>query len=255
MLWQALEAYNAVYGEYRNFFIHSQVKRERSYISKIETDPKLFYSYIRGKKVGNPSAGPLKLSDGTFSNDCEAMAEVFADAFSSVFVSDSHQHDLCYRVWQSEILEIEISLHVVWKTLSSLNASSSMGPDGIHPFLLRSCPALAIPIYLVFKESLELGLLPSAWKISDVVPMFKKGVRSDPLNYRPISLTSSCCKSLERVIVNGLYSYLEENDMISSHQYGFRRGYSTEDQLLLVYEEVSRWVDGVVLLILSCSTL
>ena len=88
------------------------------------------------------------------------------------------------------------------------------------------------------------GCLPALWKWSVVVPLFKSGSRCSPSNYRPISLTSVCCKTLERLIATHIMDFLEENQLLSNRQFGFRRGRSTEDQLLLVYSEVVRWVDA-----------
>ena len=76
-------------------------------------------------------------------------------------------------------------------------------------------------------------------------PIFKGGSRSVTSNYRPVSLTSVCCKVLERIISSHIYDYLEEFSLISPHQFGFRAGHSTEDQLLIFYNKVSSWVhDG-----------
>ena len=79
--------------------------------------------------------------------------------------------------------------------------------------------------------------------------LFKNGSRCNPLNYRPVSLTSVCCKSLERVIVSQLTEYLETSGLLSSNQFVFRKGRSVEDQLLLTYAEVANRVTLVRLLI------
>ena len=63
--------------------------------------------------------------------------------------------------------------------------------------------------------------MPSAWKNSSIVPIFKKGLNTDPMNYRPVSLTSVCCKMLERIIVEQLNQYLEENLILTDSQFGF----------------------------------
>ena len=76
-----------------------------------------------------------------------------------------------------------------------------------------------------------------------MVPFFKSGSRYDDGNYRGISLTSVCCKTMERVLKPQIVAYLEENGLLSDFQFGFRRGRSTEDQLLVFYHRVSGWVD------------
>ena len=76
-----------------------------------------------------------------------------------------------------------------------------------------------------------------------MVPIFKKGSRADPLMYRPVSLTSIACKTLERIMVKLVYDYVQENNLLSPDQFGFRPGRSTEDQLLLTYNDVTSALD------------
>ena len=85
--------------------------------------------------------------------------------------------------------------------------------------------------------------LPHQWKHSLVVPLFKKGSRYDPLNYRPVSLTFVICKCLERIIAKELVVYFDLGEVFSNDQFGFRSGRSTEDQLLLAYSDITQWVD------------
>ena len=63
----------------------------------------------------------------------------------------------------------------------------------------------------LFQQSLNYGILPSQWKHAFVTPVHKKGDRMDPQNYRPISLTSVICKTMEHVIVSQLMKHLESN--------------------------------------------
>ena len=81
------------------------------------------------------------------------------------------------------------------------------------------------------------------WKSSRVIPIFKSGSKYSPLNYRPVSLTSSCCKVAEKLLAKHIVDYLEEFDIISNRQFGFRKGFSTEDQLLLTYSSIAAEVD------------
>ena len=127
-----------------------------------------------------------------------------------------------------------------------LNESSSPGPDGIHPIMLRRCAhAVALPLMFIFRKVYESGVLPDDWKCSQIAALFKNGTKSDPLNYRPVtvSLTSVCCKVMERLISAHITEFLDHNGLLSNRQFGFRKGRSTEDQLLLTYGGVVSEVD------------
>ena len=175
------------------------------------------------------------------------MANCFLAAFASVFSGgqpvDPAPHQTCPS---SVVLDsVNFSAEDVGTIFSALDTNSSMGPDGLHPHLLRSCSeALAYPLYTIFCKSLAEGSLPAEWKTSLVVPIFKKGSRYDPLNYRPISLTSVPGKCMERLICREIHQFLEANEVLSDEQFGFRPGRSTDDQLLLTYNDVTKSLDG-----------
>ena len=103
---------------------------------------------------------------------------------------------------------------------------------------------LSYPLYLFFTKSLLSGAIPDSSQTSHVVPIFKKGKKCDPLSYRPISLTSTPCKTLERNITPKLHQYLESNSILSVNQFGFRSGRSVEYQLLLIHNDVTHWMDN-----------
>ena len=114
----------------------------------------------------------------------------------------------------------------------------------MHPRLLKETILnLAIPLNIIFRSSLQTRTLPDAWTRSTVVPIYKKGSRYDPLNYRPVALTSVACKVMERVLVATLWEYIGENNLISDEQFGFRTAHSTTDQLLLTYNDVTAALD------------
>ena len=138
------------------------------------------------------------------------MAELFVSSFASVF-RNAELNPVPHQMSETLIGPQDISLEDVLRAMKKVNPSSSMGPDGIHPRMLTSCPALAVPLLKIFRLSLNSETVPEDWKRSLVTPLFKKGPRYDPLNYRPISLTSVCCKTLERVITQHLTDYLDEH--------------------------------------------
>jgi hypothetical protein len=242
---EALENYKEVNFRYRNFEVFSRCNYEESLIRRINVAPKLFHSYIRHKKVSRPTVGPLKLPCGRLVVDSIEMAEVFAQTFSSVYVTEDPINPAILQFFPGHMERFDIGEADVVRALSVLDGSSSSGPDGVHPMLLKSCCSeLAHPLSVIFNKSLLSGSIPLLWSKSLVVPLFKAGSRFDPSNYRPVSLTSVCCKTMERVIAARLVAHLEENCLLSPDQFGFRSGRSTEDQLLLTYGEVAERVDS-----------
>ena len=83
-----------------------------------------------------------------------------------------------------------------------------------------------------FNISLQTGELPSIWKHASITPIFKKGSPSDPINYRPISLTCIACKLIEMGIKEALMIYFLQHKLINRHQHGFLSRKSTSTQLL-----------------------
>ena len=92
----------------------------------------------------------------------------------------------------------------------------------------------------LFQISIDNGKIPLDWKSALVTPVFKKGNRSTPANYRPISLTSIVCKILEHIIHTSVISYFERNNILTDCQHGFRKHRSCETQLILMINDLSR---------------
>ena len=76
-----------------------------------------------------------------------------------------------------------------------------------------------------------------------MTPIYKKGNRHEACNYRPISLTSHVCKTLEHIIFSEIINHLESNDILSAKQHGFRKHHSCESQLLLTIHDLAKGLD------------
>ena len=127
---------------------------------------------------------------------------------------------------------------MVLKELKELNQYKSCGPDEVHPrLLLELADQITLPIALLFNSSLQQGILPDDWRRAFVSPIFKKGSRHLPENYRPISLTAILCKIMERFVRDKLVTHLLDEKLLSSRQYGFITGRSTTTQLLHYLDE------------------
>ena len=117
--------------------------------------------------------------------------------------------------------------------LAILNPSKSGGPDEIPPrFLKELANDLAPSLTLIFQASLKQGTIPDDWKKALVVPVFKKGVRTNPSNCRPISLTCVICKVLEHIITSSIYAHLESQNILCDAQHGFHKRRSCDTQLI-----------------------
>ena len=105
----------------------------------------------------------------------------------------------------------------------------------------------------IFNQSISLGRLPSAWTKANVTAIFKKGSRTDPANYRPVSLTSVCCKVLEHIIYSHVIHHLDKCHALHDAQHGFRAKRSCETQLLTTVHHIweanehVKQVDAIVL--------
>ena len=91
----------------------------------------------------------------------------------------------------------------------------------------------------MISKSLHSGTFPDDWKCARVTPLFKQGEASDLNNYRPISVISVIAKVFKRIVSDQLYNFLSNEDIISTHQSGFRSSHSTLTALL---EATDNWV-------------
>ncbi|WP_187791321.1 reverse transcriptase domain-containing protein, partial [Salmonella sp. S090_02723] len=102
---------------------------------------------------------------------------------------------------------------------------------------------ISVPLFIIFRESLMTGIVPRDWRRANVVPIFKKGSRSSPGNYRPVSLTSIVGKMFEGLLRDYIQDYVTINSIISDSQHGFTKDRSCQTNLICFYEEVSRSLD------------
>ena len=91
----------------------------------------------------------------------------------------------------------------------------------------------------IFQQSLKSGQVPSDWRTANVVPIFKKGDRSKPANYRPVSLTAICCKLMEHILVSNIMGHLDQHQILTDYQHGFRHHRSCETQLLITSHDLA----------------
>ena len=204
---------------------------------------KKFWSFIKSLKTDSFGISTLR-HNGILVSDNAKKAEVLNSQFKSVFTDEDVDTLPNLGLGYPSIPNIDITVNGIMKLLKGLNPNKATGPDDIPARILKICaPEIAPALTVIFRKSLETGTLPQDWKRANVSPIFKKGERSNPSNYRPVSLTSVCCKVMEHVIHTNIMSHFEHYDILSDKQHGFRRNHSCESQLILTTYDLSKTLD------------
>ena len=138
----------------------------------------------------------------------------------------------------------------VEKLLSGLDVSKAAGPNAIPCRLLKGLSNELAPVLCaIFMQSLNTGELPSDWLKAYITPVFNKGARCAPENYRPVSLTCVPCKILEHIICKHIRLHLEKHGILTPLNHGFRSKFSCETQLLVTLQDLLSAQDLIVRLI------
>jgi hypothetical protein len=223
---------------------------EEKIANNIKMDNKTFYAYVRGRSRVKVKVGPLKREDGVVVSDDRGMAELLSDYFAQVFTKEdtSNIPVACFdRVVQLgvRVEQVVIREEMVEEVIRKLKDNKAAGVDELNStFLKGSVKGLAKPLANIFRESLRSGKVPDDWKVANVAAIFKKGVRWDPGNYRPVSLTSQVGKVLEKLIKEVVVDYLEKYELIGRSQHGFRKNKSCLTNLLEFFELISNRLDN-----------
>ena len=131
-----------------------------------------------------------------------------------------------------DAMKEDITMAELKKAIRQLKKKKSPGPDGVTNEMLQHLGNTTTQKLLdIFNLSWRSGQVPQCWKEATMIPVLKKGKnRTKAASFRPISLTSCICKTLERIINQRMQWYLESESIILPEQAGFRRHKSTEDQ-------------------------
>mgnify|MGYP001792126289 FL=1 len=186
---------------------------------------------------------------GKMSFDAKENAEIFKDYFSELAGKLLSKLPISQNVfgisstanYYKELLDStnkfefsKVTVAAVAEILKNVEPSKAPGIDSLSgKFLKDGANVLAVPITQICNLSIKLSSFPLACKIAKLKPIFKKGSKTDPKNYRPISLLPLVSKIFEKIIHDQTIAYLNENNILFRYQSGFRKNHSTFCSFLL----------------------
>ena len=247
---------------YKNKLNHSiRIAKRLYYEQKIEqakSNAKCTWRLLnevmnRKQKKNNNNYPSSFLANNRDVSDPSLIAEQFCKYFSSVgsnlakdiplssyshlsFLSGSYANSIFISMaTEQEVLDI----------CDNFRPGTAAGFDNINMNLVKESISLIIkPLTHIFNLSLSSGIVPDQMKIARVIPLFKSGDKSTFTNYRPISILPAFSKILERIVYNRILSYLNERNILSDSQFGFRKNHSTEYALSILYDRLSNAIDN-----------
>ena len=231
---EVIENLRTKYKDLRNRTRYAVNKCKKTYINNKLLDCKGSRDMWKVLKTILPNkrkaTKPLPLSADTLNNSfIDDRDLLLQKAFNG-----NDDIELDFRLKTTNVFEIpELTEDNVKQIVSNMSSDKATGSDGLSARFTKLFLSALMPILLViFNCSIRNGIFPFSWKISKVTALFKKGVQTDPQNYRPISVVPFLSKVLEKHVFDHFYTFLTENQLLSVNQFGFRKRCSVIDALL-----------------------
>ena len=244
------------YKIYRNTF-NSLIKlAKKQYYIKLfgdyRTNTKKLWSTINS--LTNKSSSKQKTTtivhNNKLINEPVALANCFNDFFSSIAVDLDHKlpqpstDPMQYLSENFDSMPSPVpSINDIVKVIKSLRNKSCSIDDFSPSAIKQNAHLLAQPLKSLFIQSINEGIFPDSLKAANIIPIYKKGMKSDLNNYRPIALLNVFSKIMEKLMKKYIVDHIDLNNIISTSQYGFQKGKSTLDALLKFSELIHKNLD------------
>ena len=215
---------------------------ERNVAKDSKLNPKRFFSFVNSARRSRSSIGPL-IKDGVRVVEPKPKAQLLNKYFSSVFTRRDDPPPSMEPSGRIKLSDIEVNEQIIADEINHIREFSAPGPDNFsNKIIIELKSEIAKPLAILFRKSLDESHIPDEWRLSNVTPVYKKGSKAEPGNYRPVSLTSNVCKLMERVINATLGEFINQNVLYNS-QHGFRKGRSCQTNLIEFFDQIGGWLD------------
>ena len=198
---------------------------------------KKFWTYVKRTTKSN-RIPEIVCRGSSISSDTKTKADMFNKFFYDQFSEPSiYNTDITFE--SDNDFDIDFSPSRVRALLAAINTNKACGPDEIPGMVLKMCSdSVALPLSIIYKLVYNTGSLPLEWKLSNIVPIFKKGDSKEVSNYRPISLLCIASKIMERIIHEEIT--IKVMPLIDKRQHGFLPNRSCSTNLVQLTDDVAQ---------------
>ena len=260
---ESCETYRRLKGAAQHEIKSSARQHWQEYCSTLDTTSKLGSVWSMARKM-NGTVVDRKISNlldnGKLVETAKDKAELLAQSFSNISSNENYSDN--FKAHRAEVEANEqhsfqniaahgddmqsvnqpFSMAELRRAIRESKRNKASGEDRVSYEMLQKLPKSSVKVVLgLYNKLWTTGEFPEAWRHSVVLPVLKPGKDSkSTASYRPISLTSTLCKIMERLVTTRLAYHLEENNLLTGVQCGFRKGRSTTDHIMRLQDVINK---------------
>lgn len=238
----------------KNLIRYTKNNYDKATIKNCDNNPKKLWNIVNykiGKKEKRSKVDSICINDKEIINKLE-IAKHFNEYFTNVGVELAESFDKeankSYLFGNCKLNDKSIFFdptdnQEIYEIIKDLRNKSG-GVDKINAAILKNISKYLInPLTNICNLIISTAIFPNALKIAEIIPIFKAGNRKLMTNYRPISMVSNLAKIVEKLLHNRLYVFLNNNNVFSDNQFGFRKGFGTKHAIAKVTDFICTNLD------------
>jgi hypothetical protein len=232
----------------KTLYKHTQRKKKTQFkntlINQLETayqsNPKHYWKLLGDLKQIENSKNDNLPNPGKFIEHFKMLFKPHTPKASDVNIINQLRNAEQTQTFNA--LDFRISINEVTKSISQSKNGKSSGIDSIRGEMLKVASEQLAPIMTkLFNKILCEGIYPTTWSVGITIPIFKKGNKNDPNNYRGITISSNVAKVFNSILNNRLNKYALENDLINERQIGFKKDARTSDHIFIIKTLIDKY--------------